>query len=105
WSAARSASPAASATSASIARNVHPRPSGKKMPARIAAEFTIAFLPRRATTRSKEGDMDRKVTCPWCGREVERVDGEYARHYRTKGEVCVGTKREIREEKGNRKEG
>jgi len=43
--------------------------------------------------------MDRRVACPWCGREVERVDGEYGRHYRTKGEVCVGTKREVREGK------
>lgn len=43
--------------------------------------------------------MEIKVSCPWCGREVERVDGEYARHYRTSGEVCAGVKREIPEEK------
>lgn len=48
--------------------------------------------------------MDRKVTCPWCGREVEPVDEEYARHYRTRGELCIGAKREIREGKRQEKD-
>jgi len=40
-----------------------------------------------------------KVSCPRCGREVDRVDGEYARHYRDKGEVCASVKREIKPDK------
>lgn len=40
-----------------------------------------------------------KVTCPWCAREVPRVDGEFGRHYRTDGTLCSGVKREIPVEK------
>ena len=39
-----------------------------------------------------------KVSCPVCGREVDRVDGEYARHYRgaeLTENLCVMSKREI----------
>lgn len=34
------------------------------------------------------------VQCPRCGKNVEPVDGEYARHYAGR-ELCVGSKREI----------
>lgn len=40
-----------------------------------------------------------KVRCSRCGQNVHPVDGEYARHY-VKGELCVGSKREISTRKG-----
>ncbi len=39
-----------------------------------------------------------KFACPSCGKEVDRVDGEYARHYvggETIDHLCVMSKREI----------
>lgn len=39
-----------------------------------------------------------KVKCPECGKKVDRVDGEYARH-QTKGNLCLMSKRDIVEEK------
>jgi hypothetical protein len=37
-----------------------------------------------------------KAQCPACGRTVDRVDGEYARHY-VEGVLCVMSKREVRQ--------
>lgn len=42
---------------------------------------------------------DPKAKCPKCGRKVDRVDGEYARHY-TDGELCTMSKRRIVEGRG-----
>ena len=39
-----------------------------------------------------------KATCPACNRKVDRVDGEYARHY-VRGELCLAARREITEER------
>lgn len=39
-------------------------------------------------------DERRKAKCPKCGKTVDRVDGEYARHY-PNGELCTMSKREI----------
>lgn len=39
-----------------------------------------------------------KLSCPACGREVDRVDGEYARHYRgeeSTENLCLMSRREI----------
>lgn len=38
-----------------------------------------------------------KVDCPKCGKKVDRVDGEYARHY-SQVELCTMSRREILKE-------
>ena len=35
-----------------------------------------------------------KVKCPRCGQSVDRVDGEYKRHYRKK-KLCLMSRREV----------
>lgn len=43
-----------------------------------------------------------KVRCPKCEDIVDRVDGEYARHYLVANVLCVMSKRKIEEpEDGN----
>jgi len=47
----------------------------------------------------REGSVGHgKVKCPKCEQVVDRVDGEYARHYLVATVLCVMSKREIREE-------
>jgi hypothetical protein len=41
---------------------------------------------------------DFKVLCPACGKKVDRVDGEYARHYtgsESTENLCLMSRREI----------
>ncbi len=41
---------------------------------------------------------DFKVLCPACGKKVDRVDGEYARHYQGSESIenlCLMSRREI----------
>lgn len=38
-----------------------------------------------------------KVQCPKCEKTVDRVDGEYARHY-TKSELCTMSRRELKDD-------
>jgi hypothetical protein len=40
---------------------------------------------------------DSKETCPTCNRKIDRVDGEYGRHY-VQGVLCLSSKREITQE-------
>lgn len=37
---------------------------------------------------------DPKATCPKCGKRVDRVDGEYARHA-AQGELCTMSRRDV----------
>lgn len=41
--------------------------------------------------------MEGKVKCPKCQAKVDRVDGEYARHY-VRVELCTMSRREILKE-------
>lgn len=38
-----------------------------------------------------------QAKCPKCKEIVDRVDGEYARHYVVASIVCTGSRREIKE--------
>lgn len=37
---------------------------------------------------------DSKAICPTCNKKVDRVDGEYGRHY-VRGALCLNSKREL----------
>jgi len=39
-----------------------------------------------------------QAKCPKCHEIVDRVDGEYARHYVVASIVCTGARREIKDE-------
>lgn len=40
---------------------------------------------------------DSKAICQTCNKKVDRVDGEYGRHY-VRGELCLSSKRELTRE-------
>jgi hypothetical protein len=40
-----------------------------------------------------------KEECPKCGQKVDRVDGEYERHYVVANVICTMSKREIKKRK------
>lgn len=40
-----------------------------------------------------------EVKCPKCGQVVDRVSGEYARHYVVASVLCTASRREIKETK------
>lgn len=43
-------------------------------------------------------DLRGKIKCPKCGQVVDRVDGEYQRHYVVLNIICTTSMREIHKE-------